>query len=350
MWYWVKDPVNGELRRVVVKCNRMRTRRENVRQARMMAESINVRLREGWNPFVETMKESGCAMLGESVALFLQEKEKELRPDSMRCYRSYCTIFSTWLESHHYEGIPVPSFTEELAGRFLTVAGRNVSNRTYNGYVRFYRTMFNWFIGKHYCQDNPFMDFKTKRAEVKHRDTIPPEVREEIREYLLRKGEDGFYQVCMMCYRMLIRPKEIMMLKAGMVDTDGWLVTIPAEVAKNHNERVVAVPEDMRAWFRCLEGCSRNDYVFSTGYRPGRVMLTSRDVGRTWQRLRKALGFSDKYTFYSLKDTGITEMLEHGVPPKLVKDLADHHSLEMTERYIHKSAAREILKYDVLKF
>jgi site-specific recombinase XerD len=43
-------------------------------------------------------------------------------------------------------------------------------------------------------------------------------------------------------------------------------------------------------------------------------------------------------------------MLEAGVPAKLVKELADHSSLEMTEKYTHKSNAKKILEYNTLKF
>ena len=65
--------------------------------------------------------------------------------------------------------------------------------------------------------------------------------------------------------------------------------------------------------------------------------------------MRRALSLRPEWQFYSLKDTGITEMLEAGVPPKLVKELADHSSLEMTEKYLHKSSAKKILEWDTIR-
>ena len=50
------------------------------------------------------------------------------------------------------------------------------------------------------------------------------------------------------------------------------------------------------------------------------------------------------------KDTGITEMLESGMPSKFVKDLAGHRSLSMTERYLHVSDARRILQANRVRF
>jgi hypothetical protein len=49
--------------------------------------------------------------------------------------------------------------------------------------------------------------------------------------------------------------------------------------------------------------------------------------------VRPALGFSDDMQFYSLKDTGITNMLADGVAPNFVQGQADHSSLEVTSIY-----------------
>ena len=44
-------------------------------------------------------------------------------------------------------------------------------------------------------------------------------------------------------------------------------------------------------------------------------------------------------------------MLEAGVPAKMVQELADHHSLEMTQKYVGKSRAEDIRRNcAVIKF
>ena len=67
-------------------------------------------------------------------------------------------------------------------------------------------------------------------------------------------------------------------------------------------------------------------------------------------QMREQLRLPMKYQFYSLKDTGITELLERGVPAKYVKELADHSSLVVTERYMHQTEAKIILKHNTLEF
>lgn len=347
VFYYAKNPLSGKLERVVVKCNRVRRKAERLKYARTVADNINSRLREGWNPFVDRIAAGEYTVLSEGITQFVNEKSRELRKDSVRSYRSLCDAFLGWLKGQGCEGGYICMFTEVFARRYMDWVAANpaVGSRTYNTYLKFQRTLFNWFIERHYATENPFQNIKVKRVDEKRREALPVEVKEQIRAYVERHGMREWDVVMQLCYRCFIRPKEIMMLRVEDVDTDGWLLTVPAGVAKNHRQRVVAIPEDLRPFFGRLEGLPKTYYIFSTGYRPGRVLKDTRDVGKTWNEMRRELGFEKCYTFYSLKDTGITEMLEAGVPAKLVKELADHHSLEMTERYMHRSSAQEILKY-----
>ena len=49
--------------------------------------------------------------------------------------------------------------------------------------------------------------------------------------------------------------------------------------------------------------------------------------------MRTALGLPDTMQLYSLRDTGINEMLKVGIDPLSVMQHADHHDLSMTTRY-----------------
>lgn len=350
--YYAKNPLSERLERVVVKCNRVRLKAERMRYARSIAENINEKLRKGWNPFVDRMSTEGYMSLVDAVEQFICEKERELRKDSIRSYRSQAKAFLAWITAQGYSQSYACMFNEVFARKYMDslAADDAIGARTYNSYLRFQRTLFFWMMERRYATENPFQNIKAKRVDEKQRLALPPEVKEQIRAYVERHCMREWDAVMQLCYRCFIRPKEIMMLRVQDVDLKEWVITIPATVAKNHHERVVAIPGVLRGFFAGLEGLPRTYYIFSTGYRPGHVLKDTRDVGKTWAEMRDELGIDKCYTFYSLKDTGITEMLEAGVPAKLVKELADHHSLEMTERYTHRSAAQKVLKYDdVLK-
>lgn len=352
IYYYAINPISEKLERVVVKCNRIKNKTERLKYARTIADNINARLRDGWNPFVDRLGSDEYVSLAAGVEQFLNEKSKELRKDSMRSYRSYCEAFMQWLRANKYENGYICVFNENYARKYMDSlsADPKIGARTYNNSLKFQRSLFFWFISKHYADINPFQDLKTKRVDEKQRQALPPEVKQQIKHYVEKYGMTEWNVVMQLCYRCFIRPKEIMMLKVQNVDTKEWLITIPADVAKNHHERVVAIPDSLRPFFAGLVDVPKTNYIFSTGYKPGKVLKDTRDVGKTWAEMRDELGFDKCYTFYSLKDTGITEMLDAGVPAKLVKELADHHSLEMTEKYTHRASAKEVLKYDVLDF
>ena len=115
----------------------------------------------------------------------------------------------------------------------------------------------------------------------------------------------------------------------------------------------LAIPDEIRGFVDRYSEAPKDWYLFSnTRYEAGprkKPMAPTRIAG-TWESMREALDLPDTYQFYSLKDTGITEMLEAGVPAKYVKELADHHSLAMTERYIHKAEAKRILEWNTIRF
>lgn len=351
--YYAKNPLSEKLERVVVKCNRVRHKAERMRYARSIADNINEKLRRGWNPFVDRMSTEGYMLLVDAVEQFVREKERELRKDSLRNYRSLAKAFTEWLEAQGYGGSYACMFNEVFARKYMesVAADDGIGARTYNSYLRFQRTLFFWMMERRYATENPFQNIKAKRVDEKQRQALPPEVKSQISAYVERHGMREWGVVMQLCYRCYIRPKEIMMLRIQDVDLKEWVITVPASVAKNHHERVVAIPVALRDFFAGLEGVPRTYYIFSTHYKPGRVLKDTRDVGKTWATMREEVGFDKCYSFYSLKDTGITEMLEAGVPAKLVKELADHHSLEMTEKYTHRSNAHKVLEYDdVLKF
>ena len=105
-------------------------------------------------------------------------------------------------------------------------------------------------------------------------------------------------------------------------------------------------------FFRELACYPPQFFVFAdrNTYKPGPRQMSPTRIAEKWKEMRDELKLPGNYQFYSLKDSGITEMLESGVPSKLVKELADHSSLEMTEKYMHRSNAKRILQYDVLHF
>ena len=348
--FYAKNPYTERLERRRVRLNYIKSKQERRKYGQLLAMEINNKLYKGWNPFTDDQGAKKGITLRAAIGEFMEEKAKTIRKDSLRCYSSQTKILMDWASVNGFDKKPCVSFNKSAAQCFMRFLEGEVSAKTFNNYLTFCNTLFLWFAKRGYCPDSPFTGIDRKKVDEKIRDIIPPVDRKRIADYFTDNNMFEYLIIMQLCYRLFIRPKEALMLTIGDIDLKEGLITIPPNVAKNHKERVVAVPADIMAYFKTLAGLDNRMYVFSEGYKPGYVLKNTRDTGRTWSVMRAKLKLPASYQFYSLKDTGITEMLEAGVPAKYVKELADHHSLEMTERYTHRSEAKKILEWNTLEF
>ena len=341
--FYAKNPMTGSLERQRIKLNYIHEKNERMKYGRMLVQKINRQLYEGWSPILEKAGFSKVVTVDEAIKLY-KKSYAGVRPDSLRSYDSQMKSFAEFCTLYNIIEKPIATFGRQQAQNYMMhVEGRGLSSKTYNNYIRFMGQFFNFCIDKGLAKENPFASIKLRRVDEKKRTVIPPEIRKKIMDFLVREQMDGYRLICLLTYHCLIRPKELLMLKVGNVSLKNDLIIIPASVAKNHCERQISMPMEIATLMvDYLRDADDNLYLFSKGYLPGKQLLSTRDTGRTWSNMRKALRLPDCYQFYSLKDSGITEMLEAGVPAKMVQELADHHSLEMTQKYVGKSHAEDI--------
>ena len=78
----------------------------------------------------------------------------------------------------------------------------------------------------------------------------------------------------------------------------------------------------------------RRNYLFGDMFKPSEEWRDSKQFRDYWNRhVRKDLKLPAEYKFYSLKDTGITNMLRSNTDPISVRDQARHSSLLITNTY-----------------
>lgn len=115
---------------------------------------------------------------------------------------------------------------------------------------------------------------------------------------------------------------------------------MPSDVAKNHNERKATLSDAtiklMQTWN--IEKMPKNYYLLGgkdVGFDlfPHAEQADSSKMRKNWEKLRRKLSIPQEMQLYSLRDTGITDLLKSGIDPLTVMQHADHHSLEMTTKY-----------------
>lgn len=335
--YSATDPKTGKLKRKKIKLNRYKTVAERKRRAKILIKEINRKLYEGWNPWLEDSAPKGFEKLQTALATFLSRKKRELKANSMRSYYSYVGMFNEWLDIEGKSEIKCNTFNKALASDFLNHAydSKNLSNNTFNNYRGFFVLLWNWLQSENYVESNVFESIQKRKGEAKKREIIPEPIRKRIKAYFRFRNPD-MYIVSLLVYHTLIRPGEICFLKPENFELDTQIIIVPEEAAKNGKSRVSTIPDVIMkdlVKYR-FGGASYNDFIFGKGFEAGRVKMDPRRLSKVWDKMRRDLDLPQKYQLYSLRDTGIVQLLRDGVSPDEVMKQAGHHSLEITTQYI----------------
>lgn len=350
-------PVKNRMERWRMKLTHIQPASERKRYARELVKRFNAQLLKGWNPFIAkdfkelaTMEDAYrrySDYLDRMLAGAYYRKEtyagyksgiKVLRDYSLRqapityLYqfdRTYCVDFLDWI--------------------FIT---KNRTAQTRNNYLTYLRHFSGFLVEKGLLKSKPTADIKniSKRLYAKQRKVMPLTLVTQISEWL-REHDPRFLFVCNLVYYCFIRPVEITRLKVGDFALKEGVVTIPADASKNKYTQSVTVPRKvMRLGIELgIFSAPSTDYVVSAkGLAPGPVQIDPKLFRDHWARVRYTLKFDSCYQFYSLKDTGITALLDQNVVPIDVRDQARHSSLEITNLYTRhtRRANPDILNQD----
>lgn len=335
--YYVIHPSDNKLRRKQIRVDRIKSAREKKKFAKRLAQKINLDLSEGWNPFLEQEMPRALHRFSDALKEFLSDK-KDLRPDTLRDYKSVLKFFKEWLAENFENKDPlIINFTVFHAMRYMEdQRKRGISNLRYNNILARQRLLFNWMKEHYYTKINPFEGIRKRRADKKKRCMdIDMEDRKKIREYLTNKNK-MYWNMCMLAFHSLLRPKEITYVKASHINISEQTIFVNGSVAKNHNDRICTIPDvminDIKELLQSVK--NKNYYLFGRHFQPGAQRWDPREISRYWAQLREILKLDSTVQFYSLRDSGIVQKLRDGLDPATVKELADHSSLEITNKYV----------------
>jgi integrase len=149
----------------------------------------------------------------------------------------------------------------------------------------------------------------------------------------------AFYVACMLTYYCFIRTTEMTKIKVRDVKLfDGYIILHSCNT-KNKKDESVTIPNQLVELLTThLAKANNDDYLFGyDNFDPGSKQLTSKKVTDKWNKFRTKYNVANIYQFYSLKDTGITDLLNSGIPAIKVRDQARHYDLKITELYASRN-------------
>ena len=358
--FYAFDPEKGSLQRKRVKLNRELAKIKGKRAQREYAEGVCRRIREelegGWNPWMAQSDnivyirwEDAC----EQYKRYLEKQQTQhnMREESVTSYMSYQRVLMRWVSEQRRNVRYAYQFDKRLVDAFLDYVYLDKDNsiQTRNNYLSWVKTFSRWMLQKSMIESDPTEGIPNlrKKDKGKNRDVIPDGVLQQIHDYL-EKNNRHYLLACYLLHYLFVRPHEISLLKLEDFSLKNKTLLIHGDIAKNWQDAVVTLPMHVIDLMLELEVFKHpgSYYLFSDGFKPGQEYRSEKMFRDYWHHhVRKDLKFSDRYKFYSLKDTGITNMLRANTDVLSVRDQARHSSILITDIYTPKDIkkANELL-------
>ena len=345
--YYAKDPQSDKLVRFRNRVPKINNKKERMRFAQKMIDTLNEQLYSGWSPYMESLTE--VKTIDYCFDYYQKTLSKELsdgikRKSTYNNYKYFIAAFSEYLSIYHKRVKFISDISTLICDHFLDriYIEKEKSARTYNFYLMCMRTFFNFCLSKGFIKESPVKNTKSKTIKEKIRVVLNEKEKKQLQ--LLREDNFHFYVFCMTTYYCFIRPNELKKLKVEHVNIEKNYITIPNNISKNRKTENVTIPNIFVELLKEHIGKAPKDlFLFGQKFVPHKSPLIN--LTYQWDKVRKKYGFRKEVQFYSLKDTGITDMLNAGVPAIKVRDQARHSDLRITEIYTARNnSADEVVK------
>lgn len=344
-WYisfYAFNPACAKLKRKRIKINSISNLKERRKYAKDLINRLSEQLSLGWNPWIEAVDKSAYLLFKDVLNRYRQYIDKmyrdELyRPDTYIAYTSNLRNIEEWNDSRKCPITYIYQFDKDFCTSFLEEIFINRDNTSFtrDNYLRFLSLFSKWCIGAGFLKNNPTEGISTlgRRSKKKIRTVLSSHDLDRLHEYT-EKNDKYYLLSCYILYYCFIRPKEMSYLKLHNFSLAKQTVYVPDTISKNKKDGVITLPRKVIQLMIELDIFKfPNDYyLFSDGFKPGKNYHSEKQFRDRWAKIRKALDFPDKYKFYSLKDSGITNMLRHN-DVLSVRDQARHSSILMTDIY-----------------
>ena len=345
-WYidfYAFCPATGAMKRKKFKLNYIDSIKERRKYAKDFMNRISEKLAVGWNPWIE--QESGSAYMLFSEVIdryrtFLAKmlRDGRYRQETIKSYSSYLRNMEMFNEEKKVPITYIYQFDKDFCVLLLdeVYITRDNTAFTRDNYLGFLKSFSTFCLSHNYITKNPTEDISSlgRRGKKKIRCVIEEDKLQKIHGYLLEKNP-YMLLASYILYYCFIRPAEMTRLKLKNISLARQTIFVEDTISKNRKDGTITLPTKVIHLMLDLKifDYPGDYYLFSDGLKPGKRERTEKMFRDWWARhVRKDLKLSAKYKFYSLKDTGITNMLRH-YDVLSVRDQARHSSILMTDIY-----------------
>lgn len=350
VYFYVLDPqsvLDGDpkLKRIRTKFNCYASARERDAAALRYCEEINKKLAEGWNPLIESSSRKSFTPTKEVLDAYMRMIAKRFKDDVLKknTYMDYCKRLNRlqkYIENH-----PVPyvyMIDRQWVENYLDhiYVDGDCTPRTRNNHLSWLSSLCTYFVDYGYIAVNPCIGIKPLRNTEKFRKALDTTDRKKLFAWL-EENDPYFFLACMFQYYTLIRPGELSNVKIKDISLKEQTVFVSHEYSKNRRDGVATLPKVLAELLIKLGTFNSpgDYYLFGKNFMPTKRKSSANHFAKRWAEVRKKLKFPRNYQFYSLKDTGITDIINQ-VGLNIAKDQARHSSVAVTNHYASKNQLR----------
>lgn len=353
------DPNMGKMRLKKIMLGHIKGKRHQRTYGMELIKRLTQKLLEGWNPWIEEARpeeyvrfKDVCGKYEKYLAQLV--KEGGIKSGSVKNYKYKLKFLEKWIAEKGINVTYMYQFNKHVVGDFLdyVFVERNNNLRTRNNYVGWLKSFVKYLISREYINKDPTQGIElTTKVGEKNREVIPDDVLKRVRQHL-EQGNKHFLLACYILHYLFIRPHEMTHIRIKDLSEEKETICLNGTYTKNGRNAVITIPHHVMDLLKELKvfSCPPNYYLFGKMFRPGVRPIRPQRFREYWvEKVRKPLKLKKTYKFYSLKDTGITNMIRANTDLLSVRDQARHSSVTVTNVYTPqevKKANPSIIGYE----
>ena len=360
-WYvsfYAFDPSLGEMKRKRIKINRIKQKKSRKEYANDLIARINAELMGGWNPWINNTSENSYTTFEDAADAYRLRIARLCKDDHIRLktHQGNSSMLKTLLDYNSSLLKPkqyIYQMSAEFCSSFIDYIwlDKGNSGTTRDNYIIWLKSFAKFLLGKQYIDTDPTFPLTLlgKKKGRKMRSIIKAEDMTKLKEFSSTHNKH-FLLASYILYYCFIRPKEMSYIQLEHISIKRGTIFIPDKTSKNRKDGTVTLPDQVIKLMIELNifNAPSNFFLFGKDMKPNQERHSDKQFRDFWSNhIRPALKFPVNYKFYSLKDTGITDLIRGGKDLLSVRDQARHHSLIMTDLYTPRDIedANEILRH-----
>jgi hypothetical protein len=140
----------------------------------------------------------------------IEKKSLSIKDNTLKSYHTFRRVFTEWCRVKNYTDLLLKEATVAVVHKFFDYlkSVRQIENKTYNNYLGYLTTIFNWYIDREYLEKNPCNKVDKLPVESGGHTPYSNEQVKMIKKLIERKGDKQLLLFIQFIYYTLVRPGE----------------------------------------------------------------------------------------------------------------------------------------------